>query len=76
MDLAGPPRLHDARAHLGWEDQCSEGSAVGRGSPVAIVALAFRTMTIVDDLLANTGMYIGIDEAPRTDHRGAARVKV
>jgi hypothetical protein len=33
-------------------------------------------MTIVDDLLANTGMYIGIDEAPRTDHRGAARVKV
>jgi len=33
-------------------------------------------MAIVDDLLANTGLYVGIDSVTGTEHRGAARVLV
>jgi hypothetical protein len=33
-------------------------------------------MTILDDLLANTGLYIGVDEVVGTDRRGGARMVV
>jgi hypothetical protein len=33
-------------------------------------------MTIVDDLLANTGIYVGIDSMAGFDERGAARIVV
>ena len=33
-------------------------------------------MSIVDDLLANPGLYIGIDQVAGTDLRGAARIEV
>ena len=33
-------------------------------------------MTIVDDLLAYPGLYIGIDTVPGADFRGAARISV
>lgn len=33
-------------------------------------------MTIVDDLLANPGLYLGIDEVAGTEFRGAARIVV
>jgi hypothetical protein len=33
-------------------------------------------MGIVDDLLANTGLYLGIDSLSGTEHRGAARLVV
>jgi len=33
-------------------------------------------MTIVDDLLANPGLYIGIDSVAGSDFRGAARIVV
>jgi hypothetical protein len=33
-------------------------------------------MTIVDDLLANPGLYIGIDEVAGTEYRGAARIMI
>jgi hypothetical protein len=33
-------------------------------------------MTIVEDLLANPGLYVGIDEVAGTDHRGVARILV
>jgi hypothetical protein len=38
-----------------------------------IYALA---MTIVDDLLANPGLYIGIDSVAGSDFRGAARIVI
>src|SRR4051794_9441443 len=33
-------------------------------------------MTIVDDLLAHTGMFVGVDTMQGSDQRGAARLKV
>jgi hypothetical protein len=33
-------------------------------------------MPIVDDLLANPGLYVGIDSDPGSDQRGAARIVV
>jgi hypothetical protein len=33
-------------------------------------------MTIVDDLLANPGLYIGLDQLTGGDHTGVARVVV
>ena len=33
-------------------------------------------MTIVDDLLANPGLYVGIDDVQGSDLRGAARILV
>ena len=33
-------------------------------------------MTIVDDLLANPGLYVGTDGIPGTDHTGGARIEV
>lgn len=33
-------------------------------------------MTIIDDLLANAGLYVGIDHAQRTDQVGSARMVV
>ena len=33
-------------------------------------------MTIVDDLLANPGLYIGLDQLTGSDHRGIARIVV
>lgn len=33
-------------------------------------------MTIVDDLLANPGTYVGLDTVPGADSRGAARIVV
>jgi hypothetical protein len=33
-------------------------------------------MTVVDDLLANPGLYVGIDTVTGSEHRGAARIVV
>jgi len=33
-------------------------------------------MTLVDDLLANPGLYIGVDQLTGSDHRGVARIMV
>ena len=33
-------------------------------------------MSIVDELLANTGLYLGLDETDRSDRPGAARILV
>jgi hypothetical protein len=33
-------------------------------------------MSIVDDLLAQPGLYVGVDVAPGTEHRGLARMVV
>ena len=33
-------------------------------------------MTIVDDLLANPGLYIGLDQLTGSDHTGVARIVV
>src|SRR4051812_15024002 len=34
------------------------------------------TMTIVDDLLANPGLYVGVDDVQDSELRGAARIVV
>ncbi len=33
-------------------------------------------MTVLDDLIANPGLYIGIDEVQGSDRRGAARMRI
>jgi len=33
-------------------------------------------MTIIDDLLANPGLYVGVDQLAGTDHTAVARILV
>jgi hypothetical protein len=49
---------------------------VGFGQAADRASITVHSMTIVDDLLAHPGTYIGIDTSPRSDVQGAARMVV
>ena len=54
----------------------NELRAPARPSTGPDVTNSVETMTIIDDLLAQPGLYLGIDTVAGTEYRGAARIVV